>query len=327
MLVESADTPKRAHHRPLGGRDRAELIGPACVFALLLAACSASTPLAPSPIPSASPTHTLTVTPEPSATPRPSLTPSPPTATATPACAGLPGQVIQGSYRSPVLQEPVPVRIYLPPCYGEIPSAYPALYVLHGYPYDESHWDQLKADEIADEHIRDGSWPPFLIIMPRQPQPLLSHTDGGPGSYEEEMLEGLIPFIDHTFSTVAKPAARGIAGISRGGVWALEIGFRHPELFGSIAALSPALSVNSARPEYDPLQIAAQGPLPQGRILLLAGQDDWAKDSTTSLAETLAARGQAATLLLPPGAHIDSLWKSSMQEVLRFFAGVWLRTK
>lgn len=220
----------------------------------------------------------------------------------------------------------VPVRIYLPPCYSEIPGAYPALYVLHGYPYDESHWDLLKADEIADEHIRDGSWPPFLIIMPLQPQPLFTHTDGGPGSYEQELVDGLVPFIDQSFSTLAGPWGRGIAGISRGGVWALEVGFRHPELFDFIAALSPALSVNSARAEYDPLQIAAQDPPPQGHILLLAGQNDWANTGTQSLAEILAAHGDAPTLLLPPGAHADPLWESSLEEVLRFFAGAWLST-
>lgn len=216
------------------------------------------------------------------------------------------------------------MRVYLPPCYGEAAASYPALYVLHGYPYDESHWDSLGADEIADGHIRAGSWPPFVIIMPRLPQPLFSRTDGGPDSYEQEFVEGLLPFIEKSFSTRTEPQARGIAGISRGGVWALEIGLRHPELFGYIAALSPALSVNAARPEYDPLQIAARDPLSRERILLLAGQADWAKDGTQDLAETLAARGKAPLLLLPPGVHADPLWESTMEDVLRFFAGAWL---
>jgi enterochelin esterase-like enzyme len=218
----------------------------------------------------------------------------------------------------------VPVRVYLPPCYGEIPDSYPALYVFHGYPYDESHWASLGAEGIADGHISAGSWPPFVIIMPRLPQPLFSRTDGGPGSYEQEFVEGLLPFIEDSFSILAEPQDRGIAGISRGGVWALEIGLRHPELFSYVAALSPALSMNAARPEYDPLQIAAQDPLSQEHILLLAGQDDWAKEGTQALAETLATQGNAPLLLLPPGVHADPLWESTMEDVLRFFAGAWL---
>jgi enterochelin esterase-like enzyme len=220
----------------------------------------------------------------------------------------------------------IPVRVYLPPCHGLDGREYPSLYLLHGYPYDETHWEQLGVVEVADAHIRDDNWPSFLMVIPFQPQPLFTGTDGGPGSYEEELVQGLMPYIDGTYLTHGEPAARGIAGISRGGVWALEIGLRHPELFGHIAALSPALSFNQARPDYDPLQIAAAGEVADQRILLLAGQEDWAREGTVRLTEILISQGRMPETLLPPGAHADPLWESSMQEVLRFFAGAWLPT-
>ncbi|MBA4318154.1 MAG: hypothetical protein C0412_07115, partial [Flavobacterium sp.] len=40
---------------------------------------------------------------------------------------------------------------------------------------------------------------------------------------------------------VAKPEARGIAGHSMGGTGAINIGIKHPDIFGSIFALSPGL--------------------------------------------------------------------------------------
>lgn len=238
----------------------------------------------------------------------------------------MPGQVESAIYQSPVLGDMIPVRVYLPACHGLDGGRYPSLYLLHGYPYDETHWEQLGVVEVADARIRAGSWPAFLMVMPYQPQPLFTGTDGGPGSYEEEMVQGLIPHIDGAYLTRRQPAARGIAGISRGGVWALEIGFRHPELFEHVAGLSPALSFNTARPDYDPLEIAATRAVGGQRILLLAGQGDWARAGTLQLSELITAQGRPPETLLLPGAHADPLWESGMQDVLRFFAGAWLPT-
>jgi enterochelin esterase-like enzyme len=122
---------------------------------------------------------------------------------------------------------------------------------LHGKPFDEAHWDDLGLDEAAEAGIVAGEWSPLLLVMPHVPEPLFSQTDGGPGSYEQELLEGLLPAIGSRYPI--DHARLAISGISRGGVWALEIGLRHPETFGIVASLSPALALNRARPQYDPL--------------------------------------------------------------------------
>ena len=91
------------------------------------------------------------------------------------------------------------------------------LYLLHGYPYDETEWATLGLDLTVAGSVLSGEWPPFLVVMPRVPDPLYRSTDGGPGSYEEEMVDGLVSFIDLTFQTDPRPERRAIAGISRGG--------------------------------------------------------------------------------------------------------------
>jgi enterochelin esterase-like enzyme len=212
----------------------------------------------------------------------------------------------------------IPYLIYLPPCYREGGQTYPALYLLHGHPYDERHWLELGAGEVADHGILSDNWPPFLMVMPLQPDPLFRSSDGGPGSYETELLEGAIAYVERQYRT--DPSRRALAGISRGGVWALEIGFRHPAEFQAVAAVSPALAVNSARPPYDPFEIIRGAErLPAG-ILLLAGDTDWALPATERLSGALEAVGYPHSMMTVPGDHSDTTWAQAMPQILDFLA-------
>lgn len=284
-----------------------------CLILGLTAGCVA-------PIEARTPTGTprvssLRVTPPSSSTPAPSAT------STEPAICRSPGRVENGTYPGVVLQEPIPYRVYLPPCYDPGFGPYPTLYALHGKPFDDSHWDDLGLDEAAEAGIVAGNWPPFLIVMPYVPEPLLSNTDGGPGSYEQELLEGLIPYIESGYASDPRPASRALAGISRGGVWALEAGLLHPEVFGSVAALSPALAVNQPRPSYNPLEIASgPGPLPR-QVFLGAGETDWARGATERLAGILGEGGTEVITLIVPGGHEARAWEATLRPMLEALMG------
>jgi S-formylglutathione hydrolase FrmB len=156
------------------------------------------------------------------------------------------------------------------------------------------------------------------MVMPQQPEPLYRGSDGGPGSYETELLQGLVPFIEANYRS--DPSARAIAGISRGGVWALEIALRNPLQFNALAALSPALAVNSARLPYDPFEIASTADQFPREILLLAGDDDWAEAETQRLSEVLSQAGVEHMLQISAGDHSDGTWAEVMEDVLGFLA-------
>ncbi len=251
---------------------------------------------------------------EPSATPPPS---------STPACAESAGRIEAFTYSGVVVDEAVPVRVYFPPCYEAGETRYPVAYLLHGKPYDESHWDELGVGSAADQGIASGEWPPFLLVLPLQPEPIFTNSDGGPWSYEEELIEGLVPFVDGTFRTDPRAEARALVGISRGGIWALEIGFRNPSIFATVGALSPALSVNHARLEFDPFQLARQAEELPAQVLLVAGDSDWARGATERLAATLTESGRSVTLEIVPGAHEDPTWRAALERVLSFLSSAW----
>ncbi len=83
-----------------------------------------------------------------------------------PLCAEGAGRVEVGFYPSQVTGQTMAYRIYLPPGYDTSPASYPVLLLLHGYPYDDTHWDRLGVDEAAAAGICSGAYPPFLIVLP-----------------------------------------------------------------------------------------------------------------------------------------------------------------
>ncbi len=271
-----------------------------------------------SPLPTPTPTATL-IPPTPTRTPTPTATPAP---SPTPTCE--PGHWETGSVLIPTIGAEIPYRVYLPPCWNPA-RRYPALYLLHGYPYDHTHWDQLGVDEALEAGIRVGRWPPFLVVLPGFPDALYVYTSGGPGSVEAMIMEVLIPSIEARYPVEPARWARAIGGISRGGVWALEIALRHPEAFASVGGHSPALSVNRAPPAYDPFTLAQEADLRGLRIYLDAGDADWALEGAQRLAAILETRGIPVRLAVHPGGHEDALWARALEEYLDFYAEPWRR--
>ncbi len=226
------------------------------------------------------------------------------------------------SYPGWISPDLVPVLIYLPPCYDDLNRRYPVLYLLHGKPQGENHWQILGVEAALEDAYGDDTLPPFLVVMPRQPEPLFSSTDGGPGSYEAEFINGLVPFIDRTYRTIVQGDSRGLAGVSRGGVWALEIGFRNTDIIQRVGALSPALNVNYARPEYDPFSLILLGE-PPSQIFLMSGDTDSAYEKTLELSEALYAADIEHKYLLVSGNHESSTWRGILPELLHYLAVDW----
>ena len=236
----------------------------------------------------------------------------------------LAGRIEQRSYPSSVTARQEPYRVYLPPGYDQQDRRYPVLYLLHGWPYDESHWDLLGADEAADARIVDGRLNPFIIVMPGADSGgLYVTTSGGPGSFEEQLVNELMPHVDATYRTVQTREARAIGGISRGGVWSLEIGFRHPDAFAIVGAHSPALSANRAPSVYDPFTLLREPEVNGLRIYLSAGDADWARQATVNLQEALEEEGLNSQLAIHDGAHRDELWRGQVAEYIAFYAAGW----
>jgi enterochelin esterase-like enzyme len=267
---------------------------------------------APTPTPTLTPTATPTPSPTstqmpiPTLTPTPTLTPSP-TLTPTPACTETAGRLERRTYFSQTAGDEQPYRVYL----------------LHGWPYDDAHWDGLGVADAADAGIAGGRLPPFIIVLPGGSERLYVNTSGGDRSFEGQVINDLVPHVDGTYRTWANREGRAIGGISRGGVWALEIAMMHPDLFGTVGGHSPALSVNLAPPPYDPFYLLGRPGVAALRIYLDAGDADWSRKSTQALHEAMDKQGIVHEFVVHPGRHENGLWAENVAEYLAFYTAGW----
>ncbi len=239
-------------------------------------------------------------------------------------CAYWRGVTEPFDFFSEQMGEEVRYLVHLPPCYAQYPQrAYPVLYLLHGWPLDEYHWESLGVTEMMDDWISRGLVGPFIIVMPGvNSEGKYVHSSGGPGSFEAMLVQELLPRVESDYRVWAEPQGRAIGGISRGGVWALAIGMRYPELFMTVGGHSPALSVNNPHPSFDPYRLAASG-LPGQRVYLDAGNVDWARGGTLQLYEILVAADADVTFELHAGDHVDALWQRGLPDYLRYYTSIW----
>jgi enterochelin esterase-like enzyme len=196
--------------------------------------------------------------------------------------------------------------------------------MIHGYPFDDGHWDDIGIDEAADAGIAAGTLPHFIIAMPAADnEGSFTYTSGGEGSFEAVMLGEFMPFIETTYRTVGDPEGRAIGGMSRGGVWSLEIAFRNPDRFTAVGGHSAALNVNLAPPIYDPLYLAADPTISSLRIYLDVGDADWALPAMDDLHAALMAADVPHEYKVNEGYHVDGYWSAHVSEYLVFYAAGW----
>lgn len=90
-------------------------------------------------------------------------------------------------------------------------------------------------------------------------------------------------------------AATGIDGVSLGGMLSIEVGFRHPEAFGSVGAIQPAIRGREA----SLAELAGD----HQRIRLLSSERDPFLLATRTLSERLRERHVAHEIAVVPGPH------------------------
>ncbi len=281
---------------------------------LLTATVEIAVEVRPQPTPTATVTqvHTLTEMPSPTATSTPFL------------CPYLRGQTISDSLWSTAMVEQVSFLVHLPPCYEDFTDrAFPVIYLFHGWPLNEWHWINLGMREWGDDWISRGLSGPFIMVLPGlDPDGRYVHSSGGDHSFEGFVVNELVSYVDQTYRTVQQPWGRAVGGISRGGVWALEIAMRHQDIFGSVGGHSPALALNRPLPQYDPYLLARED-VSALRFYLDAGDADWARAGTLRLRDLLLEYGADVTYEDHSGGHVDALWSGAIADYLAFYTAPW----
>jgi enterochelin esterase-like enzyme len=153
---------------------------------------------------------------------------------------------------------------------------------------------------------------------------------------ETHLIRDVLPAAEDTFRILPGASTRVIAGMSAGGFCALNIGLRHPSLFGRVVDLSgldrPTHSGgtaalfgrgpagDAAEAANDPSRFIPQ--LPRGlpvRVWLDAGRSD--SDVRPGMLRTdqlLSERGIDHRLVVRQGAHTYSVWRPALRQALQW---------
>jgi len=141
------------------------------------------------------------------------------------------------------------LAIYLPPSYREGARRFPVLYLLPNFDnviqrYTGGSYQGFRLKEAMDRLIGKGAAAEVIVVVPNA-----HHFLGGSwyrnspltGNWEDYIVHDVVHYMDRHFRTVAAAAARGLAGHGMGGLGALELGLKHPDRFGAVYAMSPAV--------------------------------------------------------------------------------------
>lgn len=283
---------------------------------LLLAACQGlAQPL------QRQPTQTFTPFQAASPTPRPTLTRTPtPVPSPTPLpCTNQAGRIEIHEVVFTPTDPPLGFRVYLPPCYESNPQArYPVLYMIHGQTYNDDQWERLGIARAADELINSGAAVPFLIVMPREDD---TFGDIYISPFSRGLINGLISYIDDNYSTCTDRACRAIGGLSRGGAWALRLGFTHWELFGSVGLHSTPPFIGDPEQFVGWVRAIPEGKLP--RLYLDTGRRDAFLSMTSEFEALLVAMNVPHEWYLNNGLHDEAYWSAHVKDYLTWYGAGW----
>ena len=237
----------------------------------------------------------------------------------------LPADVPHGSihmnyYKSTQTGRQKLCYVYTPPGYDLAPEKrFPVLYLQHGGGENETGWLwQGKIDHIADRLIADGKMQEMIVVMNTG---YAFRTDGSShpalGSFDEELVQDCIPFIDSRYRTAADRDHRAMAGLSMGGMQTQKTVFRFPELFAWAGIFSGGLAIKNSEADYSEVLLDKERFEDRFQLLFVAcGTEDAFYGGTRESMDQVVYRGVPLKVFVEHGYHDWTFWRHCAREFL-----------
>ena len=208
------------------------------------------------------------------------------------------------------------MHVYTPPGYEKGSAKYPVLYLLHGAMDTDDSWGTVgRAGAILDNLIAAHEAVPMIVVMPaghmtREFQMRLGPTTMGHDSFTKDLIESVLPSIDGRYRTITDRDHRAIAGLSMGGIQALDISLENSGLFAYVGLFSSGWfpQVRENEEATDLAQYKASGK-PFKVFWMAAGKLDMANASSKVTAEMLKKAGIQAEQHESEGFHAWNNWR------------------
>lgn len=137
--------------------------------------------------------------------------------------------------------------------------------------------DALTAANVA---LSTHPFAGVIVVCPRVP-PMSLYDDDTMDAYGVWLAETLLPRVRTELPVLGSAASTGIDGVSLGGALALKLGFAHPDVFGAVGALQPAIGKDSGPKLEEWLRGArTHGDVP---FRLTTSSDDYYRDAVRAV--------------------------------------------
>jgi enterochelin esterase-like enzyme len=227
------------------------------------------------------------------------------------------GEVRMVRYYSSVLNLWRRLYVYTPSGYNDSEEKYPVLYLLHGGGEDERGWaTQGKTDLILDNLIAEKKAQPMLVVM-------VDGNTGTPGfseqflrSFEAELKQSVIPFVEKTYRTKTDSKSRALAGLSMGGLQTLYAGIYNPDLFSYLGVFSSGWlpnqkSISDRQYEYMQKNVGLINDK-QTLWIAMGGKEDIAYENCQVMLSKFKELNIKYTYQEYPGGHTWPVWRNNL---------------
>lgn len=179
------------------------------------------------------------------------------------------------------------------------------IYLLHGANADRTQWTDVGALDAVDSLIAANGGSVAVIIPDAEGAYRCRERCEAP--IADYVLTELEPLLTRHSLTARQ---RVIAGISRGGQYALGVASTRPDAFAAVAAHSPAVVPATT---FEPLAGIA---IP---IWLDVGDDDPLAPSVADLASLLDDGAPQVTATFQPGDHDRAYWRAHVPDYVTWY--------
>jgi len=227
------------------------------------------------------------------------------------------GTVRSHTYRSKSLDTLRELSVYTPPNYdADSQTKFPTLYLQHGAGDNQATWTvHGKAHWIIDNLIAVNQAQPMVVVMmDGHANPAGAPRGFGIESFEKDLLQDVMPFVEANYRVDSRPEQRAIVGLSMGGGQALTIGLNHTDTFAWVGGFS------SAVPNTDSITTALENPSTMNERLKLlwiaCGKDDFLIQRNEQFIETLNEKSIDHEWHLTEGNHSWPVWREYLADLV-----------
>lgn len=234
------------------------------------------------------------------------------------------GKVDTVSYVSKTVGATRRSLIYLPPGFSKR-KKYPVLYLLHGIGGDEKEWlNGGKPQVILDNLYAENKIEPMIVVMPNG-RAMKNDRAGGNAfdstkvqafaTFEKDLLNDLIPFIEKKYPVLTDRQHRAIAGLSMGGGQSLNFGLGNLDKFAWIGGFSSAPNTKLPQ-ELVPNPEEAKKKL---KLLWIScGDNDGLIAFSKRTHDYLRQHDVPHIYYIEPGVHDFKVWKNGLYMFSQF---------